>query len=259
MNAVHDALETQGYACLTQVLDSALLLQLRKDLEDAIKACRAVQLENGITQRTEQTAHHILTPENYFIDLLAVFCKAGLVDKLEYMLGGKPILNSFGGLNNLSSTDAYVRNVHRDVRSWSAEHMQMAQALVLLDDFTADNGATLFLPGSHQVASKPSDEAFELGARKALGAAGSVYLFDSRIWHAAGVNRTRAARRCLTLTFTRSYFKPQFDYCRALGDTFCLAQPPSVQQLLGWFARTPSSLHEWYQPEEQRFYQKNQG
>lgn len=259
MNALHEELRLNGYACVPELIGQPLLDQLRNDLSAAIDRCRQVQLENGITQRTEQTAHHILTSDSHFIELLARLADWGLTDALTHMLGGLPILNSFGGLNNLNSTDAYVRNVHRDVRSWSAEHMQMAQALVLLDNFTVDNGATLFLPGSHTSSDKPTDVDFETGASKALGKAGSIYLFDSRIWHAAGINRTPDPRRCLTLTFTRSYFKPQFDYCRALGDTFCIAQPAAVQQLLGWHARTPTTLHEWYQPEDQRFYRKNQG
>ncbi|MGH8439204.1 MAG: phytanoyl-CoA dioxygenase family protein [Pseudomonas sp.] len=259
MNPLWQELQTNGFACLPGLIAAPQLQLLREDLASAINKCRQVQLENGITQRTEQTAHHILTRDSHFVDLLADFSRWGIIDTLGHMLDGVPILNSFGGLNNLNSTDAYVRNVHRDVRSWSAESMQMAQALVLLDDFTADNGATLFLPGSHTSAQKPDEHLFESMARKALGSAGSIYLFDSRIWHAAGVNRTQLPRRCLTLTFTRSYFKPQFDYCRALGEDFCRSQSPAVQQLLGWYARTPSTLHEWYQPEDQRFYRKNQG
>ncbi|UVJ45422.1 phytanoyl-CoA dioxygenase family protein [Pseudomonas sp. LS1212] len=253
------SLRQNGFVCLPSLIDDALLEPLRDDLACAIETCRVVQQENGITQRTEQTAHHVLTHDSHFIELLERFSGWGITELLQRMLDGAVILNSFGGLNNLNSTNAYVRNVHRDVRSWSAESMQMAQALVLLDDFTQDNGATLFLPGSHHSAQRPDEAVFEREAVKALGRAGSIYLFDSRIWHAAGVNATNNPRRCLTLTFTRSFHKPQFDYCRALGEAFCLGQSPHVQQLLGWYARTPSTLHEWYQPEDQRFYRKSQG
>ncbi|WP_447651410.1 phytanoyl-CoA dioxygenase family protein [Pseudomonas abietaniphila] len=252
-------LRENGYGCLPALIDHEWLVRLREDLAASIERCRRVQLENGITQRTEQTAHHIPETDNGFIDLLGRFGEWGVIELLQEMLGGPAILNSFGGLNNLNSTNAYVRNVHRDVRSWSAESIQMAQVLVLLDDFTADNGATLFLAGSHRTPDKPADAEFESTASKALGKAGSLYLFDSRIWHAAGVNLTEGPRRCLTLTFTRSYLKPQFDYCRALGEAFCQKQTSDIQQLLGWYARTPSNLHEWYQPEDQRFYRKNQG
>ncbi|WP_219060395.1 phytanoyl-CoA dioxygenase family protein [Pseudomonas sp. UMAB-08] len=259
MKEIWTSLNEQGFVSLPSLIDATLLSRLQDDLATAIERCRHVQLENNITQRTEQTAHHILERDNSFIDLLGHFSDWGILDLLEHMLGGAAVLNSFGGLNNLSSTNAYVRNVHRDVRSWSGESMQMAQALVLLDDFVPNNGPTLFLPGSHRSPEKPDDATFDAHAIKALGGIGSIYLFDSRIWHAAGINQTSGPRRCLTLTFTRSFFKQQFDYCRALGQDFCEAQAPTLQQLLGWYARTPSNLHEWYQPEDQRFYRKSQG
>jgi ectoine hydroxylase-related dioxygenase (phytanoyl-CoA dioxygenase family) len=31
-----------------------------------------------------------------------------------------------------------------------------------------------------------------------------------------------------------------------------------LQQLLGYHSRVPASLDEWYQPEDKRFYKKNQ-
>lgn len=252
-------LTEQGFACIPDAIEIPLLNRLRQDLASAIEKCRQVQIANGITTRTEQTAHHILEADSSFIEILSMLRSWGVTELLEQMLAGPIILNSFGGLNNLASTNAYVRNVHRDIRNWSAENMQMAQILVLLDDFTVDNGATLFLPGSHLAPDKPAAEVFDRNASQALGKAGALYLFDSRIWHAAGVNQTSGPRRCLTLTFTRSYLKQQFDYCRALGDRFCQTQSPDVQQLLGWYARTPTNLSEWYQPEDQRFYRKTQG
>ena len=88
--------------------------------------------------------------------------------------------------------------------------------------------------------------------------AGSLLLFDSRLWHASGDNRTDQARRALTLTFTRSHHKQQFDYCRALGYEFCETLPDELKQLLGYYARVPATLEEWYQPAASRFYRADQ-
>jgi ectoine hydroxylase-related dioxygenase (phytanoyl-CoA dioxygenase family) len=52
--------------------------------------------------------------------------------------------------------------------------------------------------------------------------------------------------------------KQLLDYPRAIGydkmDDFSL----ELQQLLGYHSRVPASLDEWYQPEDKRFYKKNQ-
>jgi len=52
--------------------------------------------------------------------------------------------------------------------------------------------------------------------------------------------------------------KQLLDYPRAIGydkmDSFDL----ELQQLLGYHSRVPASLNEWYQPEINRFYKKDQ-
>lgn len=52
--------------------------------------------------------------------------------------------------------------------------------------------------------------------------------------------------------------KQLLDYPRALGYNEINKFNPKLQQLLGYYSRVPSSLNEWYQPEEKRFYKKNQ-
>ena len=135
----------------------------------------------------------------------------------------------------------------------------MAQILVMLDDFTPDNGATYLLTGSHRRAERPPDDLFFRDAVRAVAAAGSILVFDSNLWHAAGVNRTDRPRRALTLGFTRPFMKQQLDYPRALGYDRSETLSPALRQLLGYNARVPASLDEWYQPPEKRLYKRDQG
>jgi ectoine hydroxylase-related dioxygenase (phytanoyl-CoA dioxygenase family) len=115
------------------------------------------------------------------------------------------------------------------------------------------------MSGSHRSADKPSDEQFFKNAARAVGSAGSVVIFNSNLWHAAGANTTRAARRALTIVFTKPFMKQQLDYPRALGYDRASEFSEPVRQVLGYNARVPSSLDEWYQPPEKRLYQRNQG
>jgi ectoine hydroxylase-related dioxygenase (phytanoyl-CoA dioxygenase family) len=63
----------------------------------------------------------------------------------------------------------------------------------------------------------------------------------------------------LTLAFTRPYVKQQLDYPRAIGYERGESLPPVLRQLLGYNARVPASLDEWYQPPEKRLYRRDQG
>jgi len=89
--------------------------------------------------------------------------------------------------------------------------------------------------------------------------AGSMLLFDSTLWHAAGINTSGQDRLAINHQFTRSYFKQQIDYVRALGDDILVTLPPRTQQLLGWYTRVVTSLDEYYQPEAARLYRRGQG
>ncbi len=84
-------------------------------------------------------------------------------------------------------------------------------------------------------------------------------MFNSNLWHAAGVNRSDRPRRALTLAFTRPFVKQQLDYPRALGYDRGDSFSPALRQLLGYNARVPSSLDEWYQPLDKRLYKRDQG
>jgi hypothetical protein len=59
-----------------------------------------------------------------------------------------------------------------------------------VDDFTADNGATLVVPGSHRSDAAPPTELAPSAPAQLTGPAGSMAVWDGRLHHATGLNRT---------------------------------------------------------------------
>ena len=55
------------------------------------------------------------------------------------------------------------------------------------------------------------------------------------------------------------YIKQQFDYPRFLGYDFGSTLDNDVKQIIGYNARVPASLEEYYVPKEHRMYQADQG
>jgi ectoine hydroxylase-related dioxygenase (phytanoyl-CoA dioxygenase family) len=232
---------------------------MREELSRLLVMRSIVMERNGIVARTAGTGHHLLERTSPLLDWLSGIAQSPVVALLRQALGGNVILNSFGAVDNRKGRDQYVGNVHRDVRTYTSDKRLMVQLLLTLDDFRPDTGATWILPGSHRAEQKPDDQTFFANARQIYAPAGRLLFFDSRVWHAAGVNRTDSPRRALTLTFTRPFIKPQFDYCRYLGFEYVEGQPEALQQMLGYFARVPATPDEWYQPPERRFYRSTQG
>jgi hypothetical protein len=251
-----EAMATRGWICVERALDSGFVDAINRELETAYAVNRALQVKNGVADHTDGTVHHLPCQRGLFLDLLERNPCAPLLDRF---FGGPYILNTFGGVLNLPDNLSYVGLVHRDLRTFSGDIPLMAQLLVMLDDFTEANGATYFLGGSHRQALRPTDEDFFRRAERVTGPAGSIVVFNSNIWHAAGANTTGGPRRALTLAFTKPFIKQQLDYPRALADVALEGSSDRLRQLLGFNARVPASLDEWYQPPERRLYKRDQG
>ncbi|HEX6390562.1 MAG TPA: phytanoyl-CoA dioxygenase family protein, partial [Solirubrobacteraceae bacterium] len=150
--------------------------------------------------------------------------------------------------------ERFQTRLHRDFPRYLNGHVASVNTFLAIDAFTADNGATLFVPGSHQQEAQPTREPVP-----ALCPAGSMIVFDSTLWHAAGANVCGRDRLAINQQFTHSFIKQQIDYVRALGDAVVLRQSPRTQQLLGWYTRVVTSLDEYYRAPDERLYRAGQG
>jgi ectoine hydroxylase-related dioxygenase (phytanoyl-CoA dioxygenase family) len=85
---------------------------------------------------------------------------------------------------------------------------QIANSIWMLDDFTAENGATRVVPGSHRWGRLPKDDLADPSAPHpdellVTGAAGTCVVFNSHLWHGGSLNRTGAPRRAIHAAFVR--------------------------------------------------------
>lgn len=245
----------RGWVQFPSVLGEARLRELRADVERVYDLRRAVQIANGVAAGMEGAAHHVLG-EGSSLD--AFIADLPLWDRIERHFGGKFILLNFGAALHLPGAGNYTLNAHRDVRAWSPGYPLSLNMLVMLDDFTVDNGATLMLSGSHRVEAMPAYDHFQSAAEQAVGKAGDILLFDSLLVHAAAPNRTDAKRRALTLCFGRPFMKPHMDWPRFLKPARAEDHSAKARQLLGYDARVPASLDEYYQPPERWTFKRDQ-
>lgn len=252
-----EKMDKDGYVIFENFVRKELIDSMIEELEHASLVLAEIQYKNGIANSTN-TVHHLVANPKWtsFISFLEYL---GLISTyMETYFGGKFILNSFGG-NILRSGSSYANNIHRDQRSFSNDLPLMLNTIVMLDDFTENNGATWILPCGHLWKEKPCCEVFDKIAIQTIAPAGSMLMFNSNMWHAAGENRTNKPRRSVTPMFCKPFIKPQFDYPRALGYDKGHEYSDWLCQLLGYNARVPASFSEWYQRPEKRMYRSDQG
>jgi hypothetical protein len=153
--------------------------------------------------------------------------------------------------------NASVR-VHVDRPRVFQNYCECLAGLLLLDDFTIDNGGTLFMPASHNRVDAPSEREFMEKAIYLEAKAGSVFYFNLRLWHSGGKNHTDHWRHALALGVVRPYLKQRFDLPKMLTkyqiDVSTLSK--YALQKLGYDAIIPASLQEFYGPIETRTYRE---
>jgi ectoine hydroxylase-related dioxygenase (phytanoyl-CoA dioxygenase family) len=252
-------LEKQGYTIIRNLVDEDWLDLLKDALDKAFIEHRETQLNNNNDIQTNGVALHVLLSNPIFINFLEELQNKKFFTFLsESFFNSKCIINSFSALDNLPNQPNFSAIVHRDLRFYSGNFPIMLNCLLMVDDFTFENGGTYLLPYSHLDERKPSDEEFFKNAIQATGKRGDMLIFNANVWHSSAPNITQNHRRAIPITVSKSFMKQLLDYPRAIGydkiDDFNL----ELQQLLGYHSRVPASLDEWYQPENKRFYKKNQ-
>ena len=106
-------------------------------------------------------------------------------------------------------------------------------AIWCLDDIDEENGATRYLPGSHEFTSfaqVPADP--KEGMVPFTASAGSVVLMHGRLWHTSGGNRSADRDRALLFAFyTKGFLRPQTNWWRSLPDDVVAQLSPRLRAL----------------------------
>lgn len=247
---------TKGWATVPAAYPAGLMVEIRQAMVDVYPLYRRLHAKRGLSVEAEFSLHHlpVLCPA-----VLRLLQDNPVHDHLTWFFGGRYILNTLGGAIIPPGGQIYTRRIHRDIRSFSGRERLMVNTLIMLDDCTEENGATWMLSGSHLGPEQPDEKDFYRRAERATGRRGDVLIFDANLWHAAGENRSEAARHLLTPIYTKPFLKQQLDYPRALGVDRGLDLGEELRQVLGYNARTPVSLLDFYQQPDDRWYQSSQG
>jgi len=152
----------------------------------------------------------------------------------------------------------YGSRVHVDCFRFIPDYITNAGVFFPLDDFSLENGATYYLKGSHNKKYVTDETKFYENASRLICRAGDMVVVDARLVHAAGVNKTNKIRHALTMNFCRCYMRQRFDFCRMVDEEFIQTLGEDGRRLMGWNVRVPTSLDEFYLPEEERLYKPGQ-
>jgi len=178
---------------------------------------------------------HLLLPDLFLnkIDLSPVMDVVGQVLKDSF------ILSNF---NASRSGSAGGVRVHIDSRVPMVDFENTLQivAMLCLDDFRSDNGATRIWPKSHLSGIDPrSQRGKEIpGWISPEAKKGSVIYVLGQTWHDIGANSVNQRRWGIIAYYSRWWIKPTFDFTRC-GENIYNRLTERQKSLLGFNSRPP--------------------
>jgi ectoine hydroxylase-related dioxygenase (phytanoyl-CoA dioxygenase family) len=107
-----------------------------------------------------------------------------------------------------------------------------------IEAFTADNGATQLIPGSHRWGPEHPDERAHTVVTAAMPA-GSVVVFDGALWHRGGANRSTGTRLCMSPQYCQPWLRPQESQLLIVPPAVARQYSPRARSLLGYNIHPP--------------------
>jgi ectoine hydroxylase-related dioxygenase (phytanoyl-CoA dioxygenase family) len=249
-----DRIKTQGYAIIADVLTPEFVGRARHELGQALQADQAYH-----KGKPHRDYGMVLLCSLYGGSFIELFDNRRLIEPFNALLGDGCIVYAYTSSSMPPSGENYSARIHVDSPRLIPGYVTNMGATILLDEFTAENGATWFLSGSHTKADPPTEEEFYRDAQRLIAPPGTVFFFNARLWHTGGVNRTARWRHALTINMCRPYMKQRIDVPRAMSHMDLSHMSAVARQKLGFDAQVPASYDEYYAPPELRkFRQKNE-
>jgi ectoine hydroxylase-related dioxygenase (phytanoyl-CoA dioxygenase family) len=158
------------------------------------------------------------------------------VEMVRSLLGREFLISNFTA--NIARPGSKSMALHSDQSLVVPEPWVQPWALNViwcLSDVTFENGATLFIPGSHRWQTRadvPADANRRLQPFEAR--AGSIIVMEGRIWHTSGANITADQDRALLFGYyTRPFLRQQVNWNAALSAETQASLSPQMRRWLG--------------------------
>jgi ectoine hydroxylase-related dioxygenase (phytanoyl-CoA dioxygenase family) len=206
-------LDTYGYLNLGQLLTAEQV----KQVNDRITELMHVEGENAGAELV--ASKYIRHPKEEGADRLADLVNKGHVFDTFYtnprvLAGIEAVLGQAYKLSSLNYRAAKpgkgLQKLHVDWRNTVVNgDYKVCNSIWLLDDFTAHNGSTRIVPKTHKLSVLPDETMADPNDKhpdeiRIIAPAGSVFIFNSHVWHGGTTNHTEHDRRSI-----HSYFCTQ--------------------------------------------------
>ena len=231
------SLDEHGFCVVEDVLDESTVADVRRRLvrsaAESERRGMPTFIEGLDPNPSNVRVFNLLDLDPVFVELIEHPVALGIA---RYVLDDDYVISNFTA--NIAKPGSESMFVHSDLALVLPEPWHAPWSLNViwcLDDAHVDNGATLFLPGSHRF-ERRSELPVNIRAKMipCEAPAGSVIAMEGRLWHTSGVNRTDDEERALLFGYySRSFIRPQWNFNVGLSEDTKRDLSPELGGLLG--------------------------
>ncbi|MHC9296183.1 phytanoyl-CoA dioxygenase family protein [Mycobacterium sp. LTG2003] len=169
----------------------------------------------------------------------------GLVDHprvlalLDHLLSPNYLLSQLQAISISPGEDAQL--LHYDDGMYPVPRPRpalSAATIWAIDEFTADNGATVIVPGSHRWDDHRSPADTD-DTRSVVMPAGSCVFFLGTLWHGGGANRSGHSRLAVTAQYCQPWLRPQEAFTLSTTRDTVRAVSEDIRRMLGYSIHPP--------------------
>jgi ectoine hydroxylase-related dioxygenase (phytanoyl-CoA dioxygenase family) len=242
-NLANEILHGKGYVIIPDLLNKEEAAATRSLIFNLAEHER--QQNKLISQGHKERVYGLIYKGKIFESLVQ---NPTLLSVVESILGEDIILGGFSA--HILHPGARRMGIHVDYPYWAmsppfpTSPVLEIQVIWLMEDFTANNGAPLFVADSQKLADKPNSSKFEELSQKITGPAGAAIISHGLCWHDTSVNNSDRPRISLLGNYTPQYIHPLEDNLFDYQSEVIERASPKLKQLL---------RHNLKPPEKQAF------
>lgn len=245
-----EAVRTDGFVVVRGMVGPDEAALMRERLQRAVDE-DLVRWSGNPHYRDHWMVHNLLLRDPVFLRFLE---NPVLHQCLSALLSPWCILYAYTSSSLPPRGSNYSRRIHTDAQAACQPYVSNVGVLLALDDFTEENGATAFLPGSHRRLQPPTEAEFVAGCKQVFPRAGDAVVFNAHTYHMGGQNHTERARHAISMNACRHWMKQRFDYPRMISREQVEMLSDLGRRFVGMFSRPPESLEEYYVEASERSY-----
>ena len=228
IDATNRCIRQDGYAVVPDFLEKETVDRLCAGLAPIFDAIGS----RMTSDHGQQTIHtHNLLAKTRAVDELLVDDR--LLALIEAVLGPDFQISGVAAMRPGPGDDR--QRMHQDDGHYPIPRPHpplIVNTLFALDPFTAENGATEVVPGSHRLTGRVDPDVPTVTVEMPVGA---LLLWEGAVWHRGGGNSTRNEyRRSINVNFNLAWLKQRENQFIGVPPEVVVAMPAKLQALIGY-------------------------